>query len=97
MNMLKDYSQKEGLQYLLTYADNNAIEFFSKQGFNEKGNMPESSWKNYIKEYRQASLMQFEIIKDIDYANIYRILRQQRDSIIAKILEVINKQVHPGL
>ena len=41
--------------------------------------------------------MQFEIIKDIDYANIYSILRQQRDSIIAKILEVINKQVHPGL
>ena len=41
--------------------------------------------------------MQFEIIKDIDYANIYSILRQQRDAIIAKILEVINKQVHPGL
>ena len=38
--------------------------------------MPESRWKNYIKEYRQAQLMQFEILKDIDYANIYSILRQ---------------------
>ena len=52
MNMMKDYAQKEGIQYFLTYADNNAIEFFSKQGFNDKGNMPESRWKNYIKEYK---------------------------------------------
>jgi hypothetical protein len=36
-------------------------------------------------------------VKDIDYVNISEILRQQRDSIISKILEVINKQVHPGL
>jgi hypothetical protein len=41
--------------------------------------------------------MQCEIIKEIDYVNIYKILRQQRDTIIAKILEVINKQIYPGL
>ena len=29
--------------------------------------------------------------------NISEILRQQRDCIIAKILDVINKQVHQGL
>lgn len=97
MNMVKDHAQKEGLQYLLTYADNNATEFFSKQGFNEKGNMPDSRWKDFIKEYQQAQLMQCEIIKEIDYVNIYKILRQQRDTIIAKILEVINKQIYPGL
>jgi hypothetical protein len=30
MNKLKDHAQKEGLQYFLTYADNNATEFFKK-------------------------------------------------------------------
>lgn len=59
--------------------------------------MPDSRWKDFIKEYQQAQLMQCEIIKEIDYVNIYKILRQQRDTIIAKILEVINKQIYPGL
>ena len=30
MNKLKDHAQKEGMQYFLTYADNNAIEYFRK-------------------------------------------------------------------
>jgi histone acetyltransferase len=33
MNHLKDYAQKDGIQYFMTYADNNAIEYFRKQGF----------------------------------------------------------------
>ena len=97
MNKLKDHAQKEGLQYFLTYADNNATEFFKKQGFNQKGYMPEPRWKGYIKDYNGSTMMQCQIVKDIDYVNISEILRQQRDSIISKILEVINKQVHQGL
>lgn len=30
MNRLKDHAQSKGIQYFLTYADNNAIEFFRK-------------------------------------------------------------------
>ena len=30
MNKLKDHAQTEDLQYFLTYADNNAIEYFRK-------------------------------------------------------------------
>ena len=30
MNRLKDHVQKSGVQYFLTYADNNAIEYFRK-------------------------------------------------------------------
>lgn len=97
MNKLKDHAQKEGLQYFLTYADNNATEFFKKQGFNQKGYMPEPRWKGYIKDYNGSTMMQCQIVKDIDYVNISEILRQQRDSVIQKILEVINKQVYPGL
>lgn len=59
--------------------------------------MPEPRWKGYIKDYNGSTMMQCQIVKDIDYVNISEILRQQRDSIISKILDVINKQVHPGL
>lgn len=33
MNKLKAYLQKKNKKYLLTYADNNAIGYFKKQGF----------------------------------------------------------------
>ncbi len=59
--------------------------------------MPEPRWKGYIKDYNGSTMMQCQIVKDIDYVNISEILRQQRDSIISKILDVINQQVHPGL
>lgn len=33
MNRLKAHAQTVGIQYFVTYADNNAIEYFRKQGF----------------------------------------------------------------
>jgi len=33
MNRLKAHAQNVGIQYFVTYADNNAIEYFRKQGF----------------------------------------------------------------
>ena len=33
MNRLKAHAQTLGIQYFVTYADNNAIEYFRKQGF----------------------------------------------------------------
>jgi histone acetyltransferase len=32
MNHLKEYCKTEGLRYFLTYADNNAVGYFKKQG-----------------------------------------------------------------
>lgn len=86
-----------GIQYFLTYADNNAIEFFKKQGFNEKGYMPQGRWKGYIKDYNGSTMMQCQIVHDVDYVNISEILKQQRDAIIEKIHSVINLKVQPGL
>ncbi|TNV79552.1 hypothetical protein FGO68_gene3569 [Halteria grandinella] len=97
MNKLKDHAQGVGIQYFLTYADNNAIEFFKKQGFNEKGYMPQGRWKGYIKDYNGSTMMQCQIVRDVDYVNISEILKQQRDAIIAKIKSVINLKVQPGL
>lgn len=33
MNKLKDHAYEQNIHYFLTYADNNAIEYFRKQGF----------------------------------------------------------------
>lgn len=97
MNKLKDHAQKEGLQYFLTYADNNATEFFKKMGFNKDPYMPESRWNGFIKDYYGSTMMQCQIVKDVDYVNISDILIQQNNAIIAKINSVINKRVYPGL
>jgi histone acetyltransferase len=45
MNKLKDYCKLEGLEYFLTYADNNAIGYFKKQGFSNLIKMNVEKWK----------------------------------------------------
>lgn len=97
MNKLKDHAQKEGIQYFLTYADNNATGFFKKQGFNQDGYMPEGRWKGYIKDYNGSTMMQCQIVKDVDYSNISQILQLQKEAIINKINSIINKRIYPGL
>ena len=57
MNKLKDHALKTELHYFLTYADNNAIEYFRKQGFNKEPNLPQPRWKGYIKDYNGSTMM----------------------------------------
>jgi histone acetyltransferase len=45
MNKLKDHCKTKGLQYFLTYADNNAIGYFKKQGFSTMVKMSLDQWK----------------------------------------------------
>jgi len=59
--------------------------------------MPEPQWKGYIKTYEKSTMMQCRILKEIDYLNIYTTLRQQRDALIAKIFQVCNMRIYPGL
>jgi histone acetyltransferase len=54
----------------LTYADNNAIEYFRKQGFSKTPRMPPSRWKGYIKDYDGGTLMGCYLNKMIDFLNI---------------------------
>ena len=69
MNRLKAHAQTVGIQYFVTYADNNAIEYFRKQGFTKHLQMPETRWKGYIKDYSGSTMMQCKIHKGIDYEN----------------------------
>ena len=60
MNKLKSYLQSKSIKYILTYADNNAIGYFRKQGFvNSKIEpiIPLLNWQGYIKDYEGGTLM----------------------------------------
>ena len=65
MNKLKDHAREKSLHYFLTYADNNAIEYFRKQGFSKCPTLPESRWKGYIKDYNGSTMMQCTIQRHI--------------------------------
>ncbi|ETN71901.1 hypothetical protein NECAME_19122 [Necator americanus] len=57
MNHLKDYQVQCGNYHLLTFADEFAIGYFSKQGFSANVEMPKKLYHGYIKEYEGATLM----------------------------------------
>jgi histone acetyltransferase len=81
MNKLKDHCKKDGYKYFLTYADNNAIGYFKKQGFHKNLKMPMEQWKDYIKDYDGGTLMEAEIDPKIDYSNLSEILKEQKKCI----------------
>ena len=70
MNKLKAHAQTENIEYFLTYADNNAIEYFRKQGYSENITMVPERYKGFIKEYNGSTPMQCFIYPYVDYVNI---------------------------
>ncbi len=56
------------IDYLLTYADNTAIDFFKKQGFSKDITLPRTRWAGYIKDYTKATLMEYHIAPQRDAA-----------------------------
>jgi histone acetyltransferase len=90
MNKLKDHCKKGGFKYFLTYADNNAIGYFKKQGFHKNIKMPKEQYKEYIKDYDGGTLMEAEIDSKIDYSNLSEILKQQKDCIVKYSQKFLN-------
>ena len=74
MNQLKDYALENEMRYIITYADNNAIKFFKKQGFLAVENFPGlKKIKRYVEYYDQATLMGFIVHDQCDYIKSYDI------------------------
>ena len=90
MNKLKDHCKNDGYKYFLTYADNNAIGYFKKQGFHKNLKMPMDQWKDYIKDYDGGTLMEAEIDPKIDYSNLSEILKEQKKCIVKYCKKFIN-------
>ncbi|EGB08515.1 putative histone acetyltransferase [Aureococcus anophagefferens] len=58
MNHLKNRAVERGILYFLTYADNHAIGYFQKQGFDKTISMPKAHYLGYIKDYDGGTLME---------------------------------------
>ena len=92
MNYLKTTIQVEEILDILTCADNDAVVYFKKQGFNDKAiNMDPKRWVGRIKDYEGVTLVHCKIYQDVDYMNFMSAI----DSQIAFIESKVGKCTHP--
>lgn len=98
MNQLKERAKREGIQYLLTYADNHAIGYFRKQGFQKQVTMKRGRWLGFIKDYDGGTLMECNIDPSVDYLSIRFFAEQQRAAVEKKISTLTKSYItHPGI
>lgn len=98
MNHLKQHARDvDGLTHFLTYADNNAVGYFNKQGFTKEIYLEQERWHGYIKDYDGGILMECKIDPKLPYTDLSTMIRRQRQAIDEKIRELSNCHiVYPG-
>jgi len=99
MNHLKDYHIQRGIHHFLTFADENAVGYFSKQGFIKEIGLAKSVYHNYIKEYVGATIMHCHLHKQVQYTTWTSSVRLQRKMItkIKHARDEAEKKVYSGL
>ncbi|KAL1816731.1 hypothetical protein DCAR_0521113 [Daucus carota subsp. sativus] len=99
MNHLKQHARDaDGLTHFLTYADNNAVGYFKKQGFTKEIYLEQERWRGYIKDYDGGILMECKIDPKLPYTDLSTMIRRQRQAIDEKIRELSNCHiVYPGI
>ncbi|XP_031269902.1 histone acetyltransferase GCN5 [Pistacia vera] len=91
MNHLKQHARDiDGLTHFLTYADNNAVGYFIKQGFTKEIFLEKDRWQGYIKDYDGGILMECKIDPKLPYTDLSTMVRRQRQAIDEKIRELSN-------
>ncbi|XP_027178603.1 histone acetyltransferase GCN5-like isoform X1 [Coffea eugenioides] len=91
MNHLKQHARDvDGLTHFLTYADNNAVGYFVKQGFTKEIYLEKERWHGYIKDYDGGILMECKIDPKLPYTDLSTMIRRQRKAIDEKIRELSN-------
>jgi histone acetyltransferase len=94
MNYLKSVIQTDELFDLLTCADNDAVGFFKKQGFNDKAiHMDPKRWQGRIKDYDKITLVHCHIYPEVDYMNFQLASARQ----LAFLESHLGKRVYPAL
>ena len=96
MNALKAHTQRQGLEYYLTYADNYAIGYFQKQGFSKNIAMPKDRWYGFIKDYDGGTLMECYIHPAVDYNHVKQIVQVQRGFVLERAIERSTSHVTYG-
>eukprot|EP00826_Nyctotherus_ovalis_P065034 TRINITY_DN9550_c0_g1_i10.p1 TRINITY_DN9550_c0_g1~~TRINITY_DN9550_c0_g1_i10.p1 ORF type:complete len:371 (+),score=108.58 TRINITY_DN9550_c0_g1_i10:213-1325(+) len=97
MNKLKSHLQKQSIRFMLTYADNNAIGYFKKQGFSTVTRMPKHLWYGYIKDYDSGTLMDCQLNPEIDYENISSDLKRQKAALLNAVCQLYHLNIQKGL
>ena len=90
MNKLKDHLKDKGIEFFLTYADNNAIGYFKKQGFNNAIKCPFDNWKDLIKDYDGGTLMETNIKPTIVYSELSNNLIRQKEFLSTVAFKYLN-------
>ncbi|KAL3517632.1 hypothetical protein ACH5RR_020221 [Cinchona calisaya] len=99
MNHLKQHARDvDGLTHFLTYADNNAVGYFAKQGFTKEIYLEKERWHGYIKDYDGGILMECKIDPKLPYTDLSTMIRQQRQAIDERIRQLSNCHiVYPAI
>jgi histone acetyltransferase len=99
MNHIKEYAKdKENMTHLITFADNNAVGYFQKQGFTKEIMMEREKWYGYIKEYDGGTIMECQLDGHVSYVDFVNQIREQRKAVEAKVREMSTAhKVYPGL
>eukprot|EP00038_Savillea_parva_P010621 m.191540 g.191540 ORF g.191540 m.191540 type:complete len:1007 (+) comp18375_c0_seq1:116-3136(+) len=98
MNNLKAYACKNGCYNFFTYADNDAIGYFKKQGFTMNITLPKRSTHGYIKDYDGGTQMQCVLHPGVDYLRLPQMIEHQKVVLMQAIQQrqTCNK-TFPGL
>ncbi|RZB39129.1 histone acetyltransferase KAT2A [Asbolus verrucosus] len=99
MNHLKDYHIRKGILHFLTFADENAIGYFERQGFSKDIKLNRSIYQGYIKDYEGATLMHCELNPKIIYTEFTSVVRRQKKFVKQLIYQQQRNvsKVYPGL
>ncbi|XP_055836456.1 histone acetyltransferase KAT2A-like [Episyrphus balteatus] len=99
MNHLKDYSIQRGLRHFLTYADEQAIGYFKKQGFSKDIKLARPVYSGFVKEYDKATMMHCELHPSIVYTQFISVIQKQREILKELIAQRHNEvqKARPGL
>ncbi|KAJ8950083.1 hypothetical protein NQ318_017808 [Aromia moschata] len=90
---------KGGFCTFLTFADQNAIGYFERQGFSKDIKLNRPIYQGYIKDYEGATLMHCELNPKIIYTEFTSIVRRQKKFVKQLIYQqqrTVSK-VNPGL
>ncbi|WIA13917.1 hypothetical protein OEZ85_002487 [Tetradesmus obliquus] len=69
---------RDGIRYFLTYADNNAVGYFKKQGFTREITLPRDRWVGFIKDYDGGTLMEAVLHPKLPYTGLVDMFRHPK-------------------
>nr|UXY87330.1 HAT [Cryptomonas sp.] len=91
MSFLKEKARSLNLKIIITCADNNAVNYFRKQGFSPIITSPIFAWAGYICNYEEIVLMECLVFQYFRYYNFFPLLFTQKIFVLIKSVTLIVK------